>query len=218
MRRRKEAGLRLAGRRAARLRRRHARHPRLSAGPRRLGQLTRLLLVGKLRGEKGECILASTICWSTSRGSTSCVMPLSTPPARPGHLCPGGGGGLARGRCRRALGSARASWRRARCGSAPACSIAATTRRLARPRRSPQPVVPLIAVGDVLYQRAERRPLQDVVTCIREHVTIDQAGRRLEANAERHLKAPQEMARLFRAAPRRSPRRSLSRALRLLAR
>ena len=61
--------------------------------------------------------------------------------------------------------------------------------------------VPLIAVNDVLYHAPERRPLQDVVTCIREHVTIETAGRRLEANAERHLKPPQEMARLFRKAP-----------------
>ena len=38
--------------------------------------------------------------------------------------------------------------------------------------------VPLIAVNDVLYHAPERRPLQDVVTCIREHVTIETAGRR----------------------------------------
>jgi error-prone DNA polymerase len=61
--------------------------------------------------------------------------------------------------------------------------------------------VPLIATGDVLYHAPERRPLQDVMTCIREHVTLATAGRRLEANAERHLKSPEEMARLFRAAP-----------------
>jgi error-prone DNA polymerase len=47
----------------------------------------------------------------------------------------------------------------------------------------------------------ERRALQDIVTCIREHVTIETAGRLLEANAERHLKPPQEMARIFRKAP-----------------
>jgi len=40
--------------------------------------------------------------------------------------------------------------------------------------------------------------LQDVLTCIREGCTIGEAGYRLAANAERHLKAPQEMARLFR--------------------
>ena len=61
--------------------------------------------------------------------------------------------------------------------------------------------VPLIAVGDVLYHVPERRALQDVVTCIREHLTLATAGRRLEANAERHLKPPHEMARLFRDAP-----------------
>ena len=47
----------------------------------------------------------------------------------------------------------------------------------------------------------ERRPLADVVACIREGVKIDNAGRLLEANAERHLKGAREMARLFREAP-----------------
>ncbi|HEY0104734.1 MAG TPA: error-prone DNA polymerase [Rhizomicrobium sp.] len=61
--------------------------------------------------------------------------------------------------------------------------------------------VPLLAVNDVLYHDAGRRELQDVVTCIREHVTIDKAGRRLQANAERHLKTPAEMVRLFRDHP-----------------
>jgi error-prone DNA polymerase len=54
-----------------------------------------------------------------------------------------------------------------------------------------------LAVQDALYHAAERRPLADVVTCIRTHVTIDAAGRALAANAERHLKPPAEMARLF---------------------
>jgi len=58
--------------------------------------------------------------------------------------------------------------------------------------------VPIVAINDVLYHAPERRPLQDVVTCIREHCTIEEAGFRLEANAERHLKPPEEMARLFR--------------------
>ncbi|MBV9686123.1 MAG: DNA polymerase III subunit alpha, partial [Alphaproteobacteria bacterium] len=58
--------------------------------------------------------------------------------------------------------------------------------------------LPLVAVNDVLYHVAGRRPLQDVLTCIREGCTIAEAGYRLAANAERHLKPPQEMARLFR--------------------
>jgi error-prone DNA polymerase len=56
---------------------------------------------------------------------------------------------------------------------------------------------PMVAVGDVLYHGPERRPLQDVLSCIRENCTIPEAGLRLQANAERHLKAPEEMARLF---------------------
>jgi error-prone DNA polymerase len=61
--------------------------------------------------------------------------------------------------------------------------------------------VPLIAVNDVLYDVPEQRPVQDILTCIREGLRIETAGRRLEANAERHLKCPQDMARLFRDFP-----------------
>ena len=56
---------------------------------------------------------------------------------------------------------------------------------------------PLIATGDVLYHAPHRRALQDVLSCVREGTTIAAAGFKLEANAERHLKAPSEMARLF---------------------
>ena len=45
--------------------------------------------------------------------------------------------------------------------------------------------------------RPDRRILQDVVTCIREGSTIDDAGFRRERFADRHLKPPAEMARLF---------------------
>ncbi|WP_454630241.1 error-prone DNA polymerase [Bradyrhizobium cenepequi] len=61
--------------------------------------------------------------------------------------------------------------------------------------------VPLLATNEVLYHHPARRPLQDVLTCIREKTTIDAIGKRLEANAERHLKPAQEMARLFRDFP-----------------
>jgi error-prone DNA polymerase len=59
----------------------------------------------------------------------------------------------------------------------------------------------ILATNDVLYHAPQRRPLQDVMTCIREGVTIDRAGFRLAANAERHLKSPAEMCRLFSAWP-----------------
>jgi error-prone DNA polymerase len=60
---------------------------------------------------------------------------------------------------------------------------------------------PLVAVNDVFYHAPERRPLLDVLTCIREKCTIAAAGLRLSINAERHLKASAEMTRLFAAFP-----------------
>nr|WP_193557285.1 error-prone DNA polymerase [Microvirga pakistanensis] len=57
--------------------------------------------------------------------------------------------------------------------------------------------VPTIAMGDVLYHHPDRRRLQDVVSCIREGCTIDEAGYRLERHADRYLKDPVEMERLF---------------------
>ncbi|HWK48133.1 MAG TPA: PHP domain-containing protein, partial [Stellaceae bacterium] len=60
---------------------------------------------------------------------------------------------------------------------------------------------PLVATNDVHYHVPERRILQDVMTCIRLGLTIETAGRRLLAHAERHLKSPAEMARLFRHHP-----------------
>lgn len=61
--------------------------------------------------------------------------------------------------------------------------------------------VPLIALNDALYAAPEDRPLQDVMSAIRLHTTVQAAGRALAANAERHLKAPAEMARLFAVCP-----------------
>ncbi len=55
----------------------------------------------------------------------------------------------------------------------------------------------LLATNDVHYHAPERRPLQDVMTAIRHKVKVAEAGHLLNANAERHLKSPQEMQRLF---------------------
>jgi error-prone DNA polymerase len=61
--------------------------------------------------------------------------------------------------------------------------------------------IPLIATNDVHHHTADRRMLQDVLTCIRHGCTISEAGFRLHATAERHLKPPDEMHRLFAAHP-----------------
>ena len=71
-------------------------------------------------------------------------------------------------------------------------------RRLAElARLSERYSIPLVATNDVHAHHPNRRALQDVLTCIREGCTIKTAGFRLFANAERHLKPPAEMARLF---------------------
>ena len=61
--------------------------------------------------------------------------------------------------------------------------------------------VPVVATNDVRYATPAARPLLDVLTAIRLGTTLDAAGRRLLANAERHLKTPAEMAALFRDRP-----------------
>ena len=53
--------------------------------------------------------------------------------------------------------------------------------------------LPLIALNDVRFHVPARRALMDVITCIREHCTIDTAGGLLAANAERYLKPGAEM-------------------------
>ncbi|MFC3099339.1 error-prone DNA polymerase [Altererythrobacter lauratis] len=55
----------------------------------------------------------------------------------------------------------------------------------------------ILATNDVHYHAPDRRPLQDVMTAIRHKTTVAAAGHLLHANAERHLKAPEEMQALF---------------------
>ncbi len=73
--------------------------------------------------------------------------------------------------------------------------------------------VPLLATNDVLYHAPERRPLQDVLTCIREHRTLATAGRLLDRQCRAPPEDAAEMARLFRDYPggdRRDPSRCWS--------
>ncbi len=58
-----------------------------------------------------------------------------------------------------------------------------------------------LATGDVLYHAPDKRMLHDVVTAIREKCTIDELGLRRERSADRHLKPPAEMERLYRDHP-----------------
>ena len=55
---------------------------------------------------------------------------------------------------------------------------------------------PMVATNDILYHEPSRRPLQDLLTCIRKQCTISQAGFELELNAERYLKSPENEKRI----------------------
>ena len=61
--------------------------------------------------------------------------------------------------------------------------------------------VPLVATNDVLYHVPGRRPLQDVLTCIREHQLLSEGGFLLESNGERHLKTGEELSPHFTGCP-----------------
>ncbi len=61
--------------------------------------------------------------------------------------------------------------------------------------------VATVVTNDVLFHSPDRRILQDVVTCIRERCTIDEVGFRRERHADRYLKPPEEMHRLFTSYP-----------------
>lgn len=61
--------------------------------------------------------------------------------------------------------------------------------------------IPVVATNDVHYHAPSRRELQDILTCVREKCTIQEAGFRLHQNAERYMKPIAEMHRLFRRYP-----------------
>ena len=148
------------------------------------GRLCQLLTKGNLKAKKGECHLTFEEILGTSEGQIFIAMPPL------------------------ALSSASAFTDRlaALVGAAPGRTFLAGVHyhRGDEPRRlgllaelGARTNAPLVAVNDVSYHAPERRPLADMLTCIREKCTIAEAGLRLAVNAERHLKPAAEMARLF---------------------
>ncbi|TPG43274.1 DNA polymerase III subunit alpha [Sphingomonas koreensis] len=178
------------------------------------GRLTRLLTAGNLKAVKGDCILSlddlvthlddlllivlpestavdqqahpKPVDYDVEPADPPVLRAVATPPRELGDLL--------------ALLSAKAP-DRVWLGAAMTRSGKDARRldRLARIAAAAR--VPLIAIADALYATPDQRPLHDVLTCIREGTTLAEAGRRLEANAERHLKSPAEMARLFASHP-----------------
>ena len=183
------------------------------------GRLTRLITLGNLRAEKGECILHLDDLLAHIEGLELVVMEPSsatipTPSFRganevrePGIHSPGA---AAYGFRVRSLTRAPRNDLKKLCSATPhRVRLAAAmlyhgddrARLKRRTQEAREAGVPLIAINDVHVHHPDRRPLADVLTCIREKTTIDRAGRLLAANAERHLKPPEEMARLFRDCP-----------------
>jgi len=151
------------------------------------GRLCRLLSKGKLRAEKGECLLRFDDLAEFSEGQLLVLMPSYR---------------LDGGKILRTLDALKklpveGVW------------LAATMffhgddrRRMSRLERLATTAhVPLIATNDVLYHFHRRRALQDVLSCIREKATIHEIGRKLEAHAERHLQPHKEMVRLYKDYP-----------------
>jgi error-prone DNA polymerase len=175
------------------------------------GRLTRLLSTGNLRAEKGDCFLyaADLLEWCDEdwaliilapplqefRVGAGPHSPNSEAGIEPASSYPTPSPSLEReGLIKELLSLTPHIWLGAvmpRSGP--------DKRHLARLHSLSQTTgIPLIATNDPLYATAEQRPLHDILTCIAEKTTIDKAGRLLAANAERYLKPPAEMARLFR--------------------
>ena len=145
------------------------------------GRLCRLLTLGKGRTGKGGCDLAWADLVEQGEGLLAILLP-DGPDDRLAFELRRLDTGFP-GRCYLQLGLRR------RPGDA------VRLRRLADMAQDAH--VPAVVTGDVLHHVSARRILQDVVTCIREGCTIDDAGFRRERFADRHLKGPEEMARLF---------------------
>ena len=155
-------------------------------------RLSHLLTIGMRRAEKGECLLTRADVYSHSKG----LRFLLIPPERTDTLFD----------IDPDFKTAAAEYREV-FGSL--IYLAATRRfrddddvllhRLHELSRELD--LPMVVTGDVHYHHKDRRRLQDILTCTREHTTIRNAGFLLHPNAERHLKPITEIERLFRAYP-----------------
>ncbi len=150
------------------------------------GRLCRLLSLGKRRSEKGQCRFSLEELLQHAKGQVLIVLP----PEEPDAAFTAWLQQIARRRRKSCYLALNHRYQGDDARRLAELAALASDCRLA-----------IIACNDVLLHTPERKPLLDVVTCIREGCTIDDAGFRLLANGERHLKAPAEMARLFQHYP-----------------
>tara|TARA_R110000868_G_scaffold65839_21_gene196623 strand:- start:1972 stop:5550 length:3579 start_codon:yes stop_codon:yes gene_type:complete len=183
------------------------------------GRLTRLLTKGNIRAVKGDCILRFSDLLAHLEDMLLIVLPFSTGQAQQAHRTPPTYATedeeeeAPSGHLRLVPPSSPPTWQQVAQRlqeNAPGRVWLGLSMRYegrdARHMAMMQAVarelgVPLIATNDILYAAETARPVQDVLTCIRTGTTLRTAGRLLHANAERFLKPPAEMARLFAACP-----------------
>ena len=150
-------------------------------------RLSRLLTLGKRRAGKGECLLTFADLLEGCSGMMLIALPQ---------------GGLQHKEVEQQV---RAAVQRfpgsVFLGAAPAYNGSDQAHFDACARLAYRVAAPMVAVGDVLMHHARRRQLADVLTCMREHVSIDQIGSKALPNAERRLKGAADMERLFRRHP-----------------
>jgi error-prone DNA polymerase len=148
-------------------------------------RLTQLLSLGKARGGKGRCILGWLDIADHAQGMIAILLPDMADSDTAAHLT----------ELRAAFGDygyAALSLRRRPDDAARIHALAGLAQTIG---------VRSVATGDILYHTPERRPLQDVLTAIREKTSIDALGFRRERFMDRNLKSPDEMGRRFAAFP-----------------
>jgi len=151
------------------------------------GRLTRLLTLGKRRAPKGDCHLDLSDVLSGCAGIILIALPQDdiSAPRVAQHI----------------QAAVRQYPGQVFLGAAPRYDGADQMHLDRCAALSLRVAAPMVAIGDVLMHHANRRQLADVLTCLRDHTTIDQIGTRALANGERRLKGALDMARMFRAHP-----------------
>ncbi|MEE2945791.1 MAG: error-prone DNA polymerase [Pseudomonadota bacterium] len=148
-------------------------------------RLTRLLTLGKRRAEKGQCTLYTKDLLGGCKGMILIALPQNRLTAATGDI----------------QAMRRTFPNHVFLGAAPRYDGSDQAYLTACAKLSQKTSAPMVAVGDVLMHRANRRQVADVLTCMREHITIDEIGTRALPNGERRLKSGADLARLFRKHP-----------------
>ena len=159
-------------------------------------RLTRLLSLGKRRAPKGECHLQREDLMEWGAGLILIALP-PDPLQGPAPLQPRDPAATRTD----LLAMARAFPGRCFLGAAPRYDGRDQHRIDLLAALAQDTGLPMVAMGDALMHRAARRPLADVLTCLRTGCRIDNIGHRRLPNGERRLKSGPDMARLFHRHP-----------------